>query len=91
MSGIGACTQDGFQVKWVIGWPFLQSLLHPFIFFRQDKFEVEIFVGELVPYPSTGSSAGSMSPLLGMLAKVTTYLLSIDSWEPSSLEVSGTS
>ena len=28
MSGIGACPWDGFQVGPVIGWPFLQSVLH---------------------------------------------------------------
>ena len=49
VSEIDACPWDGSQVELVIGWPFLQSLLHlcPCISFKQDKFWVESFVGVL--------------------------------------------
>jgi hypothetical protein len=50
VSGICACLWDGFQVGPVIGWPFLQSLLHlcPCISYSQDTFWVENCVDELV-------------------------------------------
>ena len=57
MSRICAFPGHGFQVGLVIGWLFLQSLLHlyPWISFRQDNFWVKGFVGGLV----------SLSVLLG--------------------------
>lgn len=88
MLGIGACPWIGSQVGPVIGWPFLQSLLLlcPSISFRQGKFGVESIVDGLVSLSLSLSggpvwlqevtSSGSMSPLLGMLAKVT----HIDFW-----------
>jgi hypothetical protein len=50
VTGIDSFPWDGSQVRWVIGWLFLQSLLHlsPFTPYRQDKFWVEGFVSGLV-------------------------------------------
>ena len=70
MSEIGACTWDGFWVSLVTGWPFLQSLLHLYISFRQDKFWVKSFVSGLVSLSFHWGScwlqevASSGSPLL---------------------------
>jgi hypothetical protein len=42
MSGIGACSWDGFPVLLVIDWTFFQSLLYPCISFRQNKFGMSL-------------------------------------------------
>ena len=77
----------------VSSWPFLQSLLHPSVTFREE-FLVKYLWVAWCPCPSTGSpawlqevaSSGSMSLLLGISPKMTC----IDLWEPPLTQVSGT-
>ena len=60
----------GLKLGQLNGWPFLQFLLHlcPCISFRQDKFWVEIFMGEWGPaWLQEVASSGSVSALLGIL------------------------
>lgn len=80
MPGLVFCSWDKFQVEAVIGRMFPQSLLlYPYISCRQDKFWVESFMGGLVSFSLHwgsylaigGASSGIMSPLLGILVKVT--------------------
>jgi hypothetical protein len=37
MSGIAACPGDGFPVELVVGWPYLESLLHLCFFFNTGQ------------------------------------------------------
>ena len=50
MSGLGAIAWDEYQVGLVIGWPFLECLLHfcPWSSFTQEQFWVKKFEGSLV-------------------------------------------
>jgi hypothetical protein len=94
MSGFGACLWDGFQVGLVTGWPFLQSLLHyypAFLLNSNNSGSKILKIGER-SNPSTGGlayllevvSSGSISLLLGILAKV----IHIESWVPLTSQVS---
>ena len=100
---LGSCLQsqqsiinsvkEGSQVGPVIGWPFLQSLLHlckeVYISCRQDKFWVESFMGGLMSFSfqwgSCLATGGFMSSLLGISVK----MICIDSWKAPSSQVSG--
>jgi hypothetical protein len=80
VSGFSVHAWDGSQDGPITGWPFFQSLLHfcPCISFRQEWFWVKNSEdGWLVPASTEGPvyllrvvSSGSISPLLGILAKV---------------------
>lgn len=48
MSRTDACPKDGYQVEPVTIWHFLWSFFHLCISFRQNKFEVESFIGGLL-------------------------------------------
>ena len=99
MSGTGTFPWNVSQVGPVIGWSFLQSVLHlcPWISFRQEILGVENFVGGLVSLSyiyTTGSAliqgvaySGFISSLLCASAKFTC----IDSWKPPISHISGKS